>query len=398
MSKKLMILGAGRGQIGLIKASKKLGYITIVASIEGNYPGFKYADEVCYVDISKPEAVYEMAKKNNIDGIATACLDTGIASIGYVCDKLNLCGLNAKAAKISNNKLLMKKAFEDNGVSTARFREIWNEKDVYKACRSLEFPLIIKAVDLQGSKGIYICNNEEEVKNSYSKVMSESKQDYCIIEEFIEGEEFGAQALVLDNEIVFVLPTSDETFRGNTNIPVGHAVPFNCPKAEYDIICKQVQQAIYAIELNNCAVNVDLIKKGDKYYVIELTGRAGANCLPELTSIYYDIPFYEIIALLAIGEKERVREIFSCADKPQTAAIAKMLFVDKDGMIKDIKCNKEKENYVYDITFFVEEKSDVRKFENSRDCIGQAIVTGEDIIDCNEKMEELISSISYTIE
>ena len=43
--KKIMILGAGRGQVQLIKTAKELGYYTIVASIEGNYPGFDIADE-----------------------------------------------------------------------------------------------------------------------------------------------------------------------------------------------------------------------------------------------------------------------------------------------------------------------------------------------------------------
>ena len=44
--KRIMILGAGRGQVDLIKTSKKLGYEVVVATIEGNYPGFALADKI----------------------------------------------------------------------------------------------------------------------------------------------------------------------------------------------------------------------------------------------------------------------------------------------------------------------------------------------------------------
>ena len=40
-----MILGAGEGQVPLIKLAKDAGWYTIVVSPKGNYPGFTVADE-----------------------------------------------------------------------------------------------------------------------------------------------------------------------------------------------------------------------------------------------------------------------------------------------------------------------------------------------------------------
>ncbi|SQC98657.1 phosphoribosylamine--glycine ligase [Fusobacterium necrophorum subsp. necrophorum] len=65
-------------------------------------------------------------------------------------------------------------------------------------------PVIIKATDLQGSRGIYIAQTKEEVLIGYREAMKLTRKDYCIIEEFIEGEEFGAQSFVFNNEILFV--------------------------------------------------------------------------------------------------------------------------------------------------------------------------------------------------
>ena len=35
--------------------------------------------------------------------------------------------------------------------------------------------------------------------------------------------------------------------------------------------------------------------------MIEITGRAGGTCLPEMVSIYYGINYYEAIVRLALG-------------------------------------------------------------------------------------------------
>ena len=57
--KKLMILGASYSQIPLIQAAKRMGITALVASIPGNYQGFESADEIAYVDITDPEAVFQ---------------------------------------------------------------------------------------------------------------------------------------------------------------------------------------------------------------------------------------------------------------------------------------------------------------------------------------------------
>lgn len=101
----------------------------IVASIPGDFAGFALADEVFYIDISDPEAVSECVRNNRIDAVVTACLDTGIPALGKACEDNGLVGLSAEAAKLSANKLLMKKAFMENGVSTAKFMLVKDVKD-----------------------------------------------------------------------------------------------------------------------------------------------------------------------------------------------------------------------------------------------------------------------------
>ena len=150
--KRLLIVGAGRGQVGLYKAAKEMGVHTIAGTMpDNNPPGIKLADEVCYMNIAKPNEVLEKAKTLNIDGLATSCLDTGVPAIGKVCDALGLIGLTENAAIMCGDKLKMKKAFMEHGVSTAQYVEIHTEQELEDAIRLLKLPVIIKATDLQGS-------------------------------------------------------------------------------------------------------------------------------------------------------------------------------------------------------------------------------------------------------
>ena len=397
-NKKLLILGAGRGQLGLYKAAKELGIYTIAGTMpKAHKPCLELADEICYMDISNPDDVEQKAKDLKLDGAATCCLDTGIVSLARLCDKQNLVGLNEESAIMCGDKYKMKEAFKNYNVNTARHFVVKNENELKKSLEELELPVIVKATDLQGSKGIYIAKNEEEAINGFNQTMSLTKRDYCIVEEFIEGYEFGAQAFVYNNEVLFVMPHGDETYMSHTAVPIGHYVPLD---VKDDIIEKtkiEVKKAIKALRLNNCAVNVDIILKNDEVYIIELTGRVGANCLPELVEINYDIEYYKMIASMAISENPL--EFWSKKSKENKAGLARMIIETKEsGILKEIVNSNEKDDDIVEITFFKEENYEIRKFENSNDCIGQVIVKADNIKRCEEKLKEIESNIKLILK
>ncbi|WP_294593290.1 ATP-grasp domain-containing protein [uncultured Bacteroides sp.] len=297
MNRKVLILGGGEAQLGLIKTAKQMGLDTIVTGSEGQYVGYAIADKYISADILDKEKIQEIVESEKVDGISMCCSDIGLSTLGYLCDKCGLKGISYHSAQLSSNKLLMKEALINNNVRTAKYRKVMKGGAYSDSLKDLNFPLIIKAVNLQGSKGIYICHSQCDVINAMDKVFMESQLNYCIVEEFIIGEEFGVQAFVYNNNVLFILPHGDRVAKvGATNIPIEHYVPYLVSDEilKLDII-HQIENSIKALELNNCAVNVDMILKDNTPYVIELSGRAGANMLPEMVSEYYGINYYEMI-------------------------------------------------------------------------------------------------------
>lgn len=394
--KKLMILGAGFPQAQLINAAKEMGYHTVVCSIPGNYPGFDCADEIAYADISDPEAVLTAAIEHQVNGIATCCLDTGVRALGYACEKLGFPGLSEEAAIRSADKWQMKNAFMDAGVNTAKCYKVTDRTSLEEALNKLTFPVVLKAVDLQGSKGVYICREREDVYTSYAEALSLTRKDFCIVEEFIEGEELGAQAFVYEGEIVFVLPHGDNTYMSHTAVPVGHYVPVDASQAVIDAATEESRKAIHALGLNNCAVNIDLIEKNGQVYVIELTGRAGATCLVELVSIYFGLDYFKMIAAMAMGDNPL--DIFARREGKNVANASRMLLSEKSGKVKSIENTVPMDDNIYDLSLIIREGDTINKFTNAKDRIGQVIVSGKTAEECLQRIDTILTQIKIEVE
>ena len=376
--KKLMILGASYTQIPLYEAAKRLGVRTIAASIPGEYPGFGIADETAFADIADPEAVIKAAGEHGADGIATCGLDLGMRAIGAACEALGLPGPCRQAAEKASNKYKMKRALEAAGVQTARFFLVHGEEELEAALDRLTFPVIIKAVDLMGSRGIFRCDTREEARENFQKSLEASGKDYCLAEEFITGETFGVEAMIQNGKLLFMLPNQTENFPAAVPTPVGHSVPFRELDRLGEQIREQTEKAVRALGLDNCPVNCDFIKKDGKVYVIELTGRSGATGLSELTGIYYGINYYEAIVKLALGED--VSGYFS--NPPRTACLSRTLLSHREGVVRNIRNENPKSEDIVDLSFNAAPGDPVRPYTNGRDRIGQVILKGNSLRQC----------------
>lgn len=396
--KRLLILGAGRGQIGLYKAAHEMGVTTIAGTLpDNNPPCIPLADEVCYMNILDPDEVEQKTRDLAFDGVATCCLDRGLSALGRLCDQRHLTGYPEKIARICNDKSMMKERFRAEGVNTAPFYTIKNESELLNAVAKIEgYPVMIKATDLAGSRGIYKVTNDSEALKYFQEAMALTRNDYLIVEKFLEGKEFGAQAFVYDGNILFVMPHGDMLHHANTDVPVGHYVPYRCNDNMRQQITEEASKAIKAIGLDNCAVNIDFIEVDGKVYVLELSGRIGANCLPELVSINFGINYYKMVVSAALGVNPLMIWNERSAGK---CGVSKMIISpEKQGVLKDIKYLGKPSPDIFDMTFFVHPGQEILKFNNSSNCLAQIVISGQSLDRCIERADDVASMIDIELE
>lgn len=392
--KKIMILGAGIYQVPLIQRAKKLGIYAIVVSIPGNYPGFALADKIYYENTTDWEAILKIAREEKIDGIVTAGTDVAVITIGKVCDEMGLCGLSYEGAQVATNKLKMKEVYELHDVRTAKYRKIaFDDPQMYEKIDELTLPVIFKAVDSSGSRGITRTNTKEEFAEAIALAKKYTRQDYFIVEEFIEGEEFGAQAFVYNGKVQFILPHGDYVYQGDTGVPIGHFAPYNLSPEIIVDAKHQLEMAIEAMGLDNCAINADFILKDNQTYVLEIGGRSGATCLAELTSIYYGFDYYEKILLAALGEKD-----LSFESDLAVPNASHLLMSGRDGVIKSITNENEPNPDIYEIQFDYGVGEKVSKFRIGPHRIGHVVTKGKTLEASVELLKEAMDKIHIEVE
>lgn len=382
-----------------------------MVSVPGNYPGFAFGDKICYEDTRDYEKILEIARAENIDGIVTTGTDVAVVTIGKVCDALRLPGLSFEAGKVATDKMLMKQNYEKHGVRTARYRRISLEEDskengaaegnkdfqiikrLEQELAGLQFPLIFKAVDTSGSRGIVKAENSSKFAEAYQRVRENTRKDYFIVEEFLEGEEFGAQSFVSQGKIQFILPHGDYVFQGDTGVPIGHWAPYELEQSVIEDAKEQLQKAVIAMGLDNCALNADFILSGGKPYVLEIGGRAGATCLAELVSLYYGYNYYEKIIQAALGL------IVDFASQEANPNVGMLLRSEKTGSIRKIVNKNDREDkQIVEIQFDYQAGDQVQAFRVGPHRIGHVVVKADTLEEARAKMKEALGKIEIEVE
>ena len=107
MTKKLLLLGGSAQQVVAIKTAKRLGCETILCDFLPDNPGQYAADKFYLVSTTDKEAVLDVARKEQVDGVLAYASDPAAPTAAYVAEKLGLPGNPYKSVEILCNLSLI---------------------------------------------------------------------------------------------------------------------------------------------------------------------------------------------------------------------------------------------------------------------------------------------------
>jgi biotin carboxylase len=175
LSSRVLILGAGLYQAPLIRKARNKGYHVTVATRKGDYPGLAFADETWLVDTRDHEELLRLSLANNIEAVLTTGTDVAIPSLGYLCDQLGLPGITYETAQLCSNKILAQQRFAERGIPAAKHLRITTLDEARKAMSSIGLPVIIKAPDSSGSRGVVAITRDDELNSAFEQAMAVSR-------------------------------------------------------------------------------------------------------------------------------------------------------------------------------------------------------------------------------
>ena len=307
---KLMILGAGKFQLDLIKTAQNMGCYVIVVSPDGDYPGLSIADKVVYQDATDEEKVYEIAKEEKIDGIISDQAEIFVKPISYVSEKLNLPGNPYEVACRYTDKYEMRKCSHKAGLPTIRAKRVSQIEDAIEFFEDLTGDAIIKPVDGFSSKGVYKITSREDIENKFYEALSYSKKDKVIIEEFIKGRQFEVDSIAVNGEVSTLMYADLDEF--DINDVFSSKTRLYPSVADKSVIDKLLE---YNIKVNRCFGlkqglthnEYILDEKTGEIYLIEAALRGGGTYIAShISMLETGVDTAEFLVNISLGRIKKI--------------------------------------------------------------------------------------------
>jgi len=390
---RLLILGGGVYQVPLIRRARELDLETIVVTPEGPFPGIRLGDQHWDLDTTDEEAVLRAARSYGIDGIATTGTDVCLPTLGRVVDELGLRGPSGSSARMSADKTLMKRAFKKHGVPTAEFEIVESWADARDASRRLGLPLIVKASDSSGSRGVTRVDSADELESAWGRALAVSRNRLIVLERCLEGVEFGAQAFVTGNEVVAVFPHNDTVTPAPFQTPVGHSLPASLTSPQMASLSDVVCRGVRALDIRDAVCNVDLMFADGQVQVLEIGARMGATCLPENVAVFSGLDVYGHLLRLALGQATAVRTL---REQPNASLLLRS---NTSGVVQEVRVPDGLSTHpsIVELQIDVKRGDRVRAFQVGPDRIGHIVVKGDTAAQAEAFAQELAAAIRVEV-
>lgn len=305
-----MILAGGNDQAALIKELKHHfnGDVeTILLDMLSNVKAKPFADRFMQISTMDRDAVLKAAQEENIDYILTACGDQPLSTMAYVSAKMGLpCYLSEDDVRDLTNKIYMKRKMIENGIPTSKFHVIQNLDD-YVNLDEFEWPLIVKPVDSNGSKGVKKVKRREDFRVLLKEAMSYSLSKKAIVEEFKAGEELSVDVYVEGSTAKILMVTTSKKIQENKDsfTILQSEYPPRIPYSETRIH-EIVQKIVNAFELHDTPLLVQMITNGDDYNVVEFSARMGGGSKYHIIEVLTGVNIMGVYVDMVMGKRPSV--------------------------------------------------------------------------------------------
>ena len=384
MMKRLFIIGASVLQLPAIKKAKEMGFYVGVADYNPEAVGIKFADKYFNVSTIDEQGIYRAAKDFRADGIMTLATDMPMRSLAYAAEKLNLPGISYETAVKATDKGEMIKAFAANGVEHPWYFVLQQKDDLHNIIEKIKYPCISKPVDNAGSRGVVLVKSKEELFAAFEYSSEQSRNGGVIIEEYLEGQEYSVEIMVLQN-IPKVLQVTDKLTTGAPHfVEMGHNQPSLSSDENIEKIKNLACRAVQALGINIGPAHVEIMLTREGPKMIELGARMGGDCITtHLVPLSTGVDMVKATIELSCGIPPNIEPLFN-----KGSAIR--YFPSVKGIIKSISNVEQakKIREIKEITFVHRAGDMVSDVASSTDRIGfviaQAETTAEAIKACNE--------------
>lgn len=202
----LWIVSGGVEAVPGIEHAKKMGLHVVVSDGDPNAPGFAAADDrvvASTYDVGATVAAAERYHRSvrSIDGVMAVASDVPL-TVASVAEALSLPGVPVESARLSADKLAMKRRLAERGVPIPWFSPVDDLAHLRSLVVERGLPLVLKPVDGRGARGVLLLSERVDLAWAERQARSQSPSARVMVEQYLPGPQVSTESVLLDGEAV----------------------------------------------------------------------------------------------------------------------------------------------------------------------------------------------------
>jgi biotin carboxylase len=296
--KRLLVLGAGPAQLGLLAAARRLGILVIAADRDPSAPGFRYADRRAIVSVEDEQALDRLAGAERVDAVIAPGSDRPLGIAARIADKLGIPHpLSPETAHAASARRRERERFASAGVPQAKAVLCRTLEEIEAAADAIGYPCLIAAADRQGQRGI--AQDASALPGAVADALGDLRNDVCLVEALPDGPELTVNGYVLDGRLWPLTVTDDaDEPPAALDVPLVHAWPAEAPAGVFDAVAA----AAAALGVEAGPVNARVALAGDGPQIVRLAPRLGGGHDAELCRAALGVDLNALAVRTALGE------------------------------------------------------------------------------------------------
>jgi biotin carboxylase len=313
---RLLVLGAGPAQLGLLAAARNRGLYVLAVDRNPSAPGFRHADRRAIVSTEDEPAIERLAGAEQVDGIIAPGIDWPVAIAARIAERLSLPHpITPETAVLSTSKLRQRERFAERGVPQPRFIVCSGPDEAAAAGEEVGFPCVVKAPDRQGQRGLTLVTEPAQMRTAVDVALDASRSATLLVEEHVAGRELTVNGFSLAGRFrpltVTDRVTADPPAFG---VALAHVWPSDC---EPSVIAGAIEAAGAAaaavgVEVGPTYTQI-LVGEDGSVRVGELAARLGGGHDAELCRAVLGVDLNGLALAAALGDPISATELTPAA-------------------------------------------------------------------------------------
>jgi biotin carboxylase len=182
--RRLLVLGAGPAQLGLLRAAHESDLFVIACDRDPAAVGFEFADRRAVVSTEDEPAIGMLASAEEVDGVIAPGIDWPVGIAARVAEQLGVSHpISPSTAGLAVSKARQRERFEEARVPQPAWRLVAGVE------KGIPIPCVVKAPDRQGQRGLSVVEEPSALEAAIQLALAESRNGSCLVEEVVEGPE-----------------------------------------------------------------------------------------------------------------------------------------------------------------------------------------------------------------